>query len=99
MRVIFIKTQPLDEAGDIVLCHVCEAAIAAVTYKKINNDWQIVSKQQKIGDVGTWGAPPEIKQVNTLQLTLDKFVFLIDDGDSAMGESIIREHIYVFFKK
>jgi hypothetical protein len=98
IRVIFIKSQSLNEDGNIDSCHGCGAEIAAVTYKQINTEWKVVSKQEKISDIGAWGDAPKIKQAKIIQLTSDSLAFLITDSFSQMGLTSTGERLYVFSK-
>jgi hypothetical protein len=96
IRVIFIKTQTIENNGEIDDCHACSAEIGAVTYKKVNDGWQVVSKQLQIGDVGSWGDAPAITQAEILQISPDKFVFLISDGDSGQGYETTGKYVILF---
>jgi len=98
MRVIFIKTQSINERDEVDACHACSAEIGAVTYKRINNEWQIVTKQKKIGDVGSWGDAPETQKAEILKLSPDKFAFLINDWYSTMGQTESGVLLFVFAK-
>ncbi len=95
MQVVFIKSQRLEENGDIVGCHACGVDIAAVTYKQINNDWQFVAKQESIKIDGKWGDAPKIKQANIIRLTPNKVLFLITDSDLHQGYEDTSESLYL----
>ena len=99
LHVVFIKQQPIDDKGQIDSCHGCAPTIAAVTYKKSKNDeWQLVSKQRDIGELGSWGDAPGITEAQILKLSPDKIAFLIDTGFSNMGFTEFGKALYVFFE-
>lgn len=95
LRVIFTKTQPLESNGEIDVCHVCSAEIGAVTYKKVNEGWQVLSKQQ-IGDIGSWGDAPTVTQAEILQISSDKLAFLISYGDIHQGFEETAKYVFLF---
>jgi hypothetical protein len=94
-HVVFTKTQTLEDNGDINTCHACGAEIGAVTYKKVNDEWQIISKQQ-IGDIGSYGDAPEITQAEIFPISPNKFAFLISDGFSQMGYETTGKYVFLF---
>lgn len=98
LHVVFIKTQSLDEQGEIDGCHGCSAEIGAVTYKQANDNWQLISKQQKITEIGSYGDAPAITQAEILQLSSDKIAFLIEDGYSNQGQTDSGKDLLVFSK-
>ena len=97
IRVVFIKSQSIDESGKFDKdCHACGVDIAAVTYKQINNDWQFVAKQENIKIDGKWGDAPKIKQANIIRLTPNKVLFLITDSGLHQGYEDTSESLYLF---
>lgn len=101
-RVFFIKSQSLDESGEFNnTCYACGVDIAAVTYKQLNNTWEIISKQQKISvDTGKYGDEVEIKRADTIHLTSNKILFLIPHNDeySHGSDGSERQSLLVFTK-
>ena len=97
IRVVFIKSQSIDESGKFDKdCHACGVNIAAVTYKQINNDWQLISKQKNIKIDGKFGDAPKIKQANIIRLTPNKVLFLITDSGLHQGYEDTSESLYLF---
>jgi TPR repeat protein len=97
IRVVFIKSQSIDESGKFDKdCHPCGVDIAAVTYKQINNDWQLISKQKNIKIDGKFGDTPKIKQANIIRLTPNKVLFLITDSGLHQGYEDTSESLYLF---
>jgi len=85
-QVVFVKTQSLDpESGTVLESHADAATISAVVYQLENNQWQIFSKQINFGSFGSWGDVPKIEHTQTLQLSTDQLVFLIDSGFTGQG--------------
>jgi len=85
-QVVFIKTQSLDpESGTVLESHADAATISAVVYQLENNHWQLFSKQINFGSFGSWGDVPKIDHTQTLQLSADQLVFLIDSGFTGQG--------------
>lgn len=111
-HVIFTKTQELHDTGELIDCHACTAEIGAVTYKKVDDEWQVISKQQyigevgsngdapevTIGEVGSYGDAPEYTHAEILQISPDKFVVLIEDGYDNMGYEVTGKDVFLFNK-
>ncbi len=98
-HVIFTKIQTLDSNGNIDDCHACSAAIGAITYKLIDNQWQIVSKQPKFVDsIGNWGDVPEIKQAEILQLSPNNPALLISESGIHMGITYEWTDLFTYYK-
>ncbi|MEF3076663.1 hypothetical protein V2P20_16660 [Methylobacter sp. Wu1] len=85
-HVIFTKTQEIDpQSGAIVKAHAQGVKVGAITYKRIDSQWQAVSKQPKFGDFGEWGDVPEVKQAEILQLSPENIAFMLDAGGGMGG--------------
>ena len=101
LHVVFIQTQLTNQGPEgeyVINCIGCAPSISAVTYKQINNKWQILSKQQKITEIGIYGDAPEIDQAEIIQLTSDKIAFLTPINSSLWGETQIVVNLLVFSK-
>ena len=98
-HVVFTKTQSLDNIGNIESCHACTVAIGAITYKFIDSQWQIVSKQPKFEDsIGYWGDAPEIKQAEILQLSPNNLVLMISESDMHHGITDEWMDLFSYYK-
>jgi hypothetical protein len=85
-HVIFTKTQEVDpQSGAIVKAHAQGVKVGAITYKQIDGQWQVVSRQPKFGDFGEWGDVPEVKQAEILQLSAENIAFMVDAGGGMGG--------------
>lgn len=85
-HVIFTKTQEVDpQSGAIVKAHAQGVKVGAITYKRIDGQWQVVSRQQKFGDFGEWGDASEVKQAEILQLSPENIAFMVDAGGGMGG--------------
>lgn len=86
LHVIFMKTQEIDpQSGAIVKTHAQGVKVGSITYKQVDGDWQVISKQPKFGDFGEWGDAPEVKQAEILQLSPDNIAFMIETGGGMGG--------------
>ncbi len=97
-HVIFIKSQPIDNAGNIDDCHACGVLIGQVSYKQMNGAWKIISKQKDFTKIGSYGDAPNITQAKILQISSDKNIFLIHDSYMVMGEASEWEELFLFSK-
>lgn len=96
-QVVFVKTQSLDpESGTVLESHADAATISAVVYQLENNQWQLFSKQINFGSFGSWGDVPKIDQTQTLQLSPDRLVFLMDSGFTAQGYTEAGKGLFSF---
>lgn len=85
-HAVFVKTQNIDPETKAVLdSHADGANVSVVVYQQVNKQWQLFSKQINVGNFGSWGDVPDIKQVPTLQLSPDNLAFLIESGSSGQG--------------
>lgn len=92
LHVVFIKTQEIDNT-----CNVCGVGISAIIYKKSDNAWQIVSKQLKITDIGSYGDAPEVTQATVLSIpSSNKSIFLIDYIDVDREAKYIGQYLFLF---
>ncbi len=85
LHVVFLKTQSLDESGEVDGHRASAPLISAASYKKANNDWLLISKQINFTTIGQFGEAPEIKDAEITRLSEDKIVFFIDFGYSNNG--------------
>jgi hypothetical protein len=86
LHVIFMKTQEVDpQSGAIVKTHAQGVKVGSITYKQVDGDWQVISKQPKFGDFGEWGDAPEVEQAEILQLSPDNIAFMIETGGGMGG--------------
>ena len=117
-RVEFDSITPVykdDKTGELRLsdCHPCQAEIGATTYKKINDDWVSISRQNKIGHAGAFGfydiEKPEVvlhltkgeyhfEKLDILNLTANKLIFLINDYGIHQGVEQDYQHLFLFSK-
>lgn len=85
-HAVFIKSQTIDpDTKAISDSHADSANISAVVYQLIGTQWQLFSKQLNVGNFGSWGNVPDIKNVPILQLSPDNIAFLIDSVASGQG--------------
>lgn len=85
-HAVFVKTQNIDPESKAVLdSHADGANVSVVVYQQVNKQWQLFSKQTNVGNFGSWGDVPDIKQVPTLQLSPNNLAFLIESGSSGQG--------------
>jgi uncharacterized protein YecT (DUF1311 family) len=84
LHVIFFKTQSVDEFGEPYQSHAQGVDVGAITYKLIADQWQVISKQTKFGEAGSWGDVPETT-AQTLQLSPGVLVFMVDSSYSGQG--------------
>ncbi len=84
--VVFIKTQTIDPDSQAVLSsHADSANISAVLYHLQGQQWQLRSKQINIGNFGSWGDVPDIKQAQMLTLSPNNTLFLMDSYYTGQG--------------
>jgi hypothetical protein len=99
LRVFFIKSQSIDESGEFNnTCYACGVQIAAVTYKQVNNEWELISKQERVGENGEYGDVQSISQAEVIKLTPDNILFLIGEKYDYQGESGSGKSLYLFTK-
>jgi hypothetical protein len=98
ISVVFIKSQLIDDRGNIDDCHACSAEISAVTYKQVNNAWQLIAKQIKIAKVGSWGDAPIVQAQKILKLTSNKTAVLIDEFYEGQGQLTTGQSMLLFTK-
>ena len=98
-HVIFTKTQEVDpQSGAIVKAHAQGVKVGAITYKQIDGQWQVVSRQPKFGDFGEWGDAPEVKQAEILQLSPENIAFMIDAGGGMGGFFESGKALFAYLK-
>jgi len=86
LHVIFTKTQEVDpQTGAVIDAHAQGVKVGAITYKQVDDDWQVISKQAKFGDFGEWGDAPAVAQAEMLQLSPDNIAFMIETGGGMGG--------------
>jgi len=94
--VIFTKISTSDN-GDFDDCHACAPNIAAVTYKNVNSEWKLISKQNSFGELGQYGdVPIQEKIIQKFPLKNEKIIFLLNDGYEHMGQSNIGKDVLMF---
>lgn len=99
LHVIFTKTQEVDpQSGAIVKAHAQGVKVGAITYKLVDGQWQVVSRQPKFGDFGEWGDVPEVKQAEILQLSPENIAFMIDAGAGMGGFFESGKALFVYSK-
>lgn len=96
LHVVFLKTQSLDERGEVDGHRASAPLISAASYKKANNDWLLISKQINFTTIGQFGEAPEINQAEVERIHSDKSVFLVNSGYSAMGYSEEGKVLLIF---
>ncbi len=80
-HVIFSKGQKLDaETGAPLDSHVQGVKVGAVTYRLDSDGWRAIGKQTGIGEIGSWGEAPDIKQAEILILSPERIAFMLDFG-------------------
>lgn len=83
---VFIKTQTIDpDTKAISDSHADSANISVVVYQLTGTQWQLFSKQLNVGNFGSWGNVPDVKNVPILPLSPDNIAFLIDSVASGQG--------------
>lgn len=92
-HVIFTKTS---ENGLFNSCHACGVDIGAATYKKENDWWRLLVKQQKIGEMGELGDVDNITRADTLDLSQNKTLFLMRTSYMGMGEGQVNDELFLF---
>lgn len=84
IHVKFFKSQTLDASGEVDSCHACGVDIGAITYKKVNDEWRVVSKQRKLGVAGQYGDVSE-EDPEVVKLSSDVMALLFDSKAGGMG--------------
>ncbi|MEI6708793.1 MAG: lysozyme inhibitor LprI family protein [Methylococcales bacterium] len=97
IHVIFFKTQSIDEEGEPYQSHAQGVDVGAITYKQIANQWQIISKQTKFGEAGSWGDVPETT-TEIMQLSPNVLVLMVDSSYSGQGYVDEGEMLFAFSK-
>jgi hypothetical protein len=80
-HVVFTKTQTVDPEKNAPFdSHVQGVIVGAATYVLKDEAWQLVGKQKEIGEIGSWGDAPEVKNAAILTLSPSQIAFMIDFG-------------------
>lgn len=80
-HVIFGKAQKIDpETGAPLDSHVQGVKVGAATYRLDSDGWRVIGKQTGIGEIGSWGEAPDIKQAEILTLSPQRIAFMLDFG-------------------
>ncbi|WP_404359295.1 hypothetical protein [Methylotuvimicrobium sp. KM1] len=80
-HVIFGKTQKIDpETGAPLDSHVQGVKVGAATYRLDSDGWRAIGMQTGIGEIGSWGEAPDIKQAEVLTLSPERIAFMLDFG-------------------
>gem|GEM_PF-1181123 len=80
-HVIFGKAQKIDpETGTPLDSHVQGVKVGAATYRLDSDGWRAIGMQTGIGEIGSWGEAPDIKQAKTLTLSPKRIAFMLDFG-------------------
>lgn len=93
LYVFFISTKYEDT------CVACGGgSFGAITYKQINGQWQIVSKQFKLGSAGRMGFLPDLEHVNKIEFATNKVgLFIHVTGEAGQGNEYSGAFLYVFY--
>lgn len=95
---VFIKNQMVDvETDEVYGNHSDAPIISAVVYKRIQDKWELISKQKNIGTFGSWGDAPSVNKAELLQLAKGNTALLLDisysgQGLTNKGKSIFSYH-------
>lgn len=84
IHVKFFKSQTLDASGEVESCHACKVDISAITYKKTNNQWHVVSKQIGFGVAGEYGDVEEADP-GVVRLSSHVIALMLDSKSGGMG--------------
>jgi hypothetical protein len=95
LYVKFYKTQQLDAAGEPTQSHATPVIVGVITYKKMSNQWQVISKQKSFGEAGSWGDVPEAK-AEILQLSPSSIALMIDYAGGGQGYFQEGKEIFAF---
>jgi uncharacterized protein YecT (DUF1311 family) len=96
-HVIFFKTQAIDEDGDPYQSHAQGVDVGAITYKQVGDEWQIIGKQPKFGEAGSWGDVPETT-AEILPLSASVLAFMVDSSYSGQGYVDEGKMLFTFSK-
>jgi uncharacterized protein YecT (DUF1311 family) len=97
LHVIFFKTQSIDEEGEPYQSHAQGVDVGAITYQQIAGQWQIIAKQTKFGEAGSWGDVPETT-ARMMQLSPNVLVLMVDSSYSGQGYVDEGEMLFAFSK-
>jgi len=84
IHVKFFKSQTLDASGKVEDCHACGVDIGAITYKKIDNQWQVISRQTVFGAAGEYGDQAE-SSPEIIRLSSNVIALMLDSKSGGMG--------------
>ncbi len=105
-RVEFDSITPVykDDVGVLQLgdCRRCQAEVGATLYEEINGVWKVVSKQQKIAEIGEQGRTPYniVIPAQIIKVSSDRLLFLVydDDNEGFQGEITKWHYLFTFSK-
>jgi hypothetical protein len=97
-HVAFVKLREIDpQTGKPYESHAAGASVSAITYKKIGNDWEIVSRQSSpFTEAGNWGDATVPEKVGQLELSNTSTALLVPTFESGQGTAYEGEQLIAF---
>lgn len=97
-HVAFVKLREIDaQTGEPHQAHAAGVFVSAITYKKVGNDWEIVSRQSSpFTEAGTWGDAAVPEKVGQLELSKASTALLVPTYESGQGTAYEGEQIIAF---
>lgn len=97
-HVAFVKLRQIDsQTGAPFQAHAAGALVSAITYKKVGNDWEIVSRQSSpFTEAGTWGDATAPEKVGQLELSKASTALLVPTYESGQGTAYEGEQVIAF---
>lgn len=96
--VVFSKKQELDERGEIISCHACQATIDAITYVRRQGGWAKEAAIKNVAELGAYGDAPKISTAKVLLLSSGNVILTIPASYGGQGSTYQGEHLLNHFQ-
>jgi len=97
---VFIKSQQLDEAGNLLDCHPCGVDVGVMTYLWSGTDWRVLARQPVVAGMGAWGdAGRDVElagKPGRLELSPGHMVLTLETGFMNQGISSRGARLFAF---
>lgn len=93
-HVVFFSLKRFDSSGQPETCRACIPELAAVTYRRSANGWEVAAKDLGIGRVGAYGEPPAAA-ISALALGETPAV-IVDDSGTSQGFTATWKYLMAY---
>lgn len=86
-HVVFFALKRLNENGQIAKCRGCFPVLAAVTYRRAANRWELSARDFEITELGKYGELPPVERMAGMSLGTNPAFMIVDRWEGHAGVS------------